>query len=132
MSTCSGQELGEILPPVREQMEWMWSCYAQDEATKTDPRLSPSLTDGVSEMHPPTLVVAAEYDPLRDEAMQYADALARSGGAVEARTEQGLPHAFCNMGGILPEGLQAFDRAVAEMNRHLRADPAPTVSSEPS
>ncbi len=132
MSTPSWRTLGDLLPPVREQMAWMWHQYAPDEATHTDPLLTPSAAGSVPPAHPATLILAAEYDPLRDEAMQYADTLAQSGVAVEARTEQGLPHAFANLGGILPEGLQAFDRAVAEMNRHLRADPAPTVSSEPS
>ena len=125
MSTPSWRALGELLPPVREQMEWMWHQYAPDEATHTDPLLTPSAADSVPPGHPATLILAAEYDPLCDEAMQYAETLTRSGAAVEARIEHGLPHAFCNMGGILPEGLEAFDRAVAEMNRHLRADPEP-------
>lgn len=125
MSTPSWASLGDLLPPVREQMEWMWRQYAPDAATHTDSLLSPSAADSVPPGHPATLILAAEYDPLRDEAMQYGDTLARSGVAVEARIEQGLPHAFCNMGGILAEGLQAFDRAVDEMNRHLRAKPAP-------
>jgi len=29
----------------------------------------PSSADAIPEMHPPTLVVATEYDPLRDEAL---------------------------------------------------------------
>ncbi len=125
MSTPSWRTLGDLLPPVREQMKWMWHQYAPDGATHTDPLLTPSAADSVPPAHPATLILAAEYDPLRDEAMQYAEMLEQSGVAVEARIEQGLPHAFCNLGGILPEGLQAFDRAGAEMNRHLRAEPAP-------
>jgi len=125
MSTPSWRTLGDLLPPVREQMRWMWHRYAPDEATRTDPHLSPATANSVPSAHPATIILAAEYDPLRDEAMQYAEILAQSGVAVEARIEQGLPHAFCNMGGILPAGLQAFDRAVVEMNRHLRAEPAP-------
>lgn len=129
MSTPSWRSLGDLLPPVREQMEWMWHQYAPDEATHTDSRLTPAAADSVPSAHPATLILAAEYDPLRDEAMHYAETLAQSGAAVEARLEQGLPHAFCNMGGILPEGLQAFDSAVAEMNRHLRSEPAPAATS---
>lgn len=124
MSTPSWRTLGDLLPPVREQMEWMWHQYAPDEATHTDSLLTPSAAESVPPAHPATLILAAEYDPLRDEAMQYAETLAQSGVAVEARIELGLPHAFCNLGGILPEGLQAFDRAAAVMNRHLRAEPA--------
>ncbi|MEZ5372946.1 MAG: alpha/beta hydrolase [Microthrixaceae bacterium] len=126
MSTPSWRSLGELLPPVREQMEWMWHEYAPDEATHTDWRLTPAAVDPVPPAHPATLVLAAEYDPLHDEAMHYAETLERSGVAVESRVEQGLPHAFCNMGGVLPEGLEAFDRAVAEMGRHLRAQPSPS------
>ncbi len=122
MSTPSWQQLGDLLPPAREQMEWMWHQYAPDEATHTDPLLSPSAIDRVPASHPATLILAAEYDPLRDEAMRYADTLAQAGVPVEAIIEEGLPHAFCNMGGVLPQGLQAFDRAVAEMNRQLRAE----------
>jgi len=125
LSTPSWRSLGDLLPPVREQMQWMWHQYAPDQATHTDPYLSPAAANLVPPAHPATLILAAEYDPLRDEAMQYAETLAQSGVTVEARIEQGLPHAFCNMGGILPEGLEAFDRAVAEMDRHLRAEPAP-------
>ncbi len=125
MSTPSWRALGDLLPPVREQMEWMWRQYAPNEATHTDSRLTPAGTDSVPPAHPATMIVAAEYDPLCDEAMQYAETLARSGVAVEARIERGLPHAFCNMGSILPEGLEAFDRAVAAMNLKLRAQPAP-------
>ncbi len=123
MSTPSWQALGDRLAPAREQMEWMWHQYAPDEATRTDSRLTPAAADSVPRAHPATLILAAEYDPLRDEAMQYADTLTQSGVTVDAHVAQGLPHAFCNMGGILPEGLLAFDRAVAEMDRHLRSEP---------
>ena len=129
MSTPSWQALGDLLPPVREQMAWMWHQYAPDMATHTDPLLTPSAADSVPPAHPATLILAAEYDPLRDEAMQYAETLRQAGVAVEARIEQGLPHAFCNLGGIIPEGLQTFDRAVAEMNRHLRAESAPAATT---
>ena len=101
-------------------MEWFAGHYVPEGVELTDVRLSPIF--GKLEGLPPAIVLTAEYDPLRDEAMQYAETLRQAGVAAEARIEQGLPHAFCNLGGILPEGLQAFDRAVAEMNRHLRAE----------
>jgi acetyl esterase len=71
-------------------------------------------------LHPPTLILAAEYDPLRDEAMDYAEKLSSQGIAVSARIEPGLVHAFCNLGGVLPQGFRAFDDAVAEMNTRMR------------
>jgi acetyl esterase len=72
-------------------------------------------------LYPPTLILAAEYDPLRDETMDYAEKLSSQGIAVSARIEPGLVHAFCNLSGVLPQGgLRAFDDAVAEMNTRMR------------
>ncbi len=119
-STDSWNELGETFAPVREQMEWMWSLYAPDSAVRNDPRASPAAAVEIPEAHPPTLILAAEYDPLRDEAMAYAAKLSSAGIDASARIEPGLPHAFCNLGGILPLGLEAFDAAIAEMNARIR------------
>ncbi len=118
----SWQTLGALFAPVREQMDWMWSLYAPDKSMRSDPRVSPSVAKTIPEWHPATLIVAAEYDPLKDEAMAYAEKLTAQGIAVTARIEPGLPHAFCNLGGFLPQGLQAFDHAIAEMNTRLRQD----------
>lgn len=121
-STESWHTLGTLFAPVREQMDWMWSLYAPEQPMRSDPRVSPSVAITIPEWHPPTLIVAAEYDPLRDEAMAYAEKLSAQSIAVAARVESGLPHAFCNLGGFLPQGLHAFDQAVAEMNTALRQD----------
>lgn len=118
--TGSWARLGDILAPKREQMAWMWSLYAPTADMRSDPRVSPSLAKDVPAGHPRTLIVAAEYDPLRDEAMAYADKLAAAGVPVSARIEPGLTHAFCNMGGVLPLGLEKFDVAVSEMNASLQ------------
>lgn len=119
-STNSWDDLGETFAPLREQMEWMWSLYAPDSAVRSDPRVSPTHAVEIPESHPPTLILAAEYDPLRDEAMAYATKLSSAGIDASARIEPGLPHAFCNLGGILPLGLEAFDVAIAEMNTRIR------------
>jgi acetyl esterase len=41
---------------------------------------------------PPTLIVTAEHDPLRDEGNDYAELLRASGALVVHREEAGLPH----------------------------------------
>ncbi len=43
---------------------------------------------------PQTLLIACEHDPLRDDALEYADRLTAAGVAVELRRELGLIHGF--------------------------------------
>lgn len=128
LSAPSWSELGDSFAPTREQMAWMWSLYAPEEVMRLDQRVSPTVAMTIPEFHPATLILAAEYDPLRDEAMDYAEKLSSHGIDVSTRIEPGLPHAFCNLGGILPQGLEAFDGAVAEMNTRIRRSDSDEIS----
>jgi cation diffusion facilitator CzcD-associated flavoprotein CzcO/acetyl esterase/lipase len=61
-------------------MQWFWDHYA-DPADRTDPRASPLRAAKLGGL-PPAFVVTCEFDPLRDEGIAYAEALAAAG--VEA------------------------------------------------
>ena len=80
----------------------------------TDPRISPLLFEDLSGA-PPAIVVVAECDPLRDEAVAYAGLLEHFGVAVELLEAEGMVHGFLRLGGVIPEALDIVD----DLARHL-------------
>lgn len=88
------------------------------DVDRSDPRLAPyrgSLA-GLA----PAVVVVAEYDPLRDDGLAYAAALADAGVPVEVRTFPGLIHGFADMGRHSPGAQAAVDETVALFRAVLR------------
>jgi len=90
--------------------QMMVRSYAPSEAQQCDPRVSPLLFPNLGDL-PPTLVVTAQYDVLRDEGAALATALARGGTPVEHVRAAGMIHGFANYSGISPAAALAFDRA---------------------
>jgi acetyl esterase len=72
---------------------WYWEQYAGSPADLGDPDLAPLLSDRLGTL-PPTLVVTAEHDPLRDEGEALAGRLAESGVEVTATRYLGQIHGF--------------------------------------
>lgn len=77
-------------------MAWFIGNYADESADVLDPLLSPLRGDLAGQ--PPAIVVTAEFDPLRDEGIAYADALEAAGVEVQHHTYPGLIHGFFDMG----------------------------------
>jgi acetyl esterase/lipase len=73
----------------RSLMFWSWDLYCSP-ADRTDPRVSPLR--GKLEGLPPAYVVTNEFDPLRDEGIAYADALAAAGVPVQQLQARGHFH----------------------------------------
>ena len=72
---------------------WYWQQYAATPADLTDPDLAPLRSDRLATL-PPTLLVTAEHDPLRDEGEHLAARLAELGVEVVATRYLGQVHGF--------------------------------------
>jgi acetyl esterase len=92
-------------------MAWFVEHYlAGDQGSEDDPRVSPLLaSDDALAASPPTLVVTAEFDPLRDEGIAYAQRLAEVGVTTSHVLFHGQIHGFFS----LPEFLDDADTARA-------------------
>lgn len=77
----------------RREAEWYWQQYAASADDLTNPDLAPLLSPRLGTL-PPTLVVTAEHDPLRDEGEHLARELAEQGVSVVATRYLGMVHGF--------------------------------------
>ncbi|WP_024507643.1 alpha/beta hydrolase fold domain-containing protein [Bradyrhizobium sp. ARR65] len=86
----------------RSLMYWFWDLYCSP-ADRTDPRVSPLRGDlgGL----PPAYVVTCEFDPLRDEGIAYAEALAAAGVPVEQFKARGHFHSSFTMVDVVITGV---------------------------
>jgi acetyl esterase len=94
----------ECLVP-REDLAWYYAAYYGTERDRRDPLVSPIHADlsGV----PPALIIAAEFDTLRDEDSAYAERLREFGVHAEYRCYSGMVHGFLQMGGLVPQARRA-------------------------
>ncbi|MGX7895526.1 alpha/beta hydrolase [Tsuneonella sp. HG222] len=95
-----------------ELMNWFTQAYAPD---RTSPRNYPLLEADHSRT-PPTVVLTAGLDPLRDSGREYAQHLIGQGVDVVCIEAKGIHHGFVTMRKAVPSGradLQRVYRALA-------------------
>jgi acetyl esterase/lipase len=83
-------------------MQWFWDHYA-DGDDRTHPHASPLRCDDLSNL-PPALVVTCEFDPLRDEGVAYAEAMAAAGVPVRQLSARGHTHTSLTMVDVILSG----------------------------
>lgn len=89
----------ECLVP-REDLAWYYRTYADGRCDYRDPRVSPLFAPDLSGL-PPALIIAAEYDALRDEAKAYAEPLQLAGVATRYRCAESMVHGYLQMRGLV-------------------------------
>ena len=112
--TTNGQ--GYLL--TADTMAYFHDHYIADAAQDHDWRASPLLHPDLSKL-PPALVLTAGYDPLRDEALQYSQALTQAGNRCTHILFERQIHGFLLMGKVLDEANTAVQICAAELRRAL-------------
>ena len=101
-----------------EGMRWFWEHYAPGVAPD-DPDASPLQAISLPTL-PPTFVLTAEYDVLRDEGLAYAEKLKAAGVAVTHTHAPDMHHNFPVSPGTVGRFPQS-SAAVAKIGTWLRA-----------
>ena len=74
-------------------MEWFWDSYTDETSDLSDPYLCPVRLVDASDL-PRMVVVVAEFDPLRDEGLEFAVKVRSGGGEVISWTADDQMHGF--------------------------------------
>jgi len=101
--------------------EWgiqAWNWYLAAEEDRNNPSAVPLLIKDFKKT-PPTLVILAEHDPLRDEGEQLAQNMKKSGTSVKKSLYKGMVHGFMHMGIILDETQTAIEEIAAFATKNL-------------
>ncbi|TFI59253.1 alpha/beta hydrolase [Sphingomonas parva] len=91
----------------REGMDWFDRCYRPD---KEDWRYAPMLRS--QEGMPPTVLVTASLDPIRDQGRAYAAALAQAGVPIVFREARGNIHGFISLRKAIPSSEEDVRAAI--------------------
>jgi acetyl esterase len=96
-------------------MMWFIDHYLRDARDRDDPRFAPLRQPDLRGL-PPALVLAAEYDPLRDEGERYAERLRVAGIPTRLIRYDGMIHGFFR----LPVAMSRANQAIADAAAGLR------------
>lgn len=102
----------------RASMKLAWETFVPDPALRLTPDVAPLATADLSGM-PPTLIITAEYDVLRDEGADYADALLAAGVPVVHTRYMGVNHGFARKLGTIDDARAAADQVASALRAAL-------------
>lgn len=110
--TESWRTLGADHMLTRDWMRWAWASYLGDAGSLA---ADVDLLRADLASLPPTHIITAAFDPLRDEGEALGAAIRTSGGVVTMTRYEGMIHGFASLPMLTPMA----DRAITEMGRKL-------------
>jgi acetyl esterase len=113
-SLASHRKLAEGYLLTAPLYAWYRDNYAGPAVDRDDWRLSPLFAEDLSGL-PPTILLYAGFDPLRDEAAAFIMKLTLAGVPVEPLYFADMIHGFLTMGGAIPAAAAAVTRIADAM-----------------
>jgi acetyl esterase len=107
---CRGESktrYGEGYLITRAAVDWFWDHYLARPEDIESPLASPLNTRDLSGVAP-ALILTAEYDPSRDEALEYQRALQAAGVDAQHVSLDGLIHGVFWMSGAIPRSSEVL------------------------
>ncbi|UVA79378.1 alpha/beta hydrolase [Pandoraea commovens] len=117
--TPSYERLADGVGLTRDEMRWYWKEFLGDvEPAEDDVRVN-LMAEAPRHPLPNSLVIAAEYDPLHDEAVEYARFVARTGARAEIIEAAGLTHSFARLQPFVPQARMVMHDAAQRLREWL-------------
>jgi acetyl esterase len=101
----------------RASMRLAWETFVPEPALRFSPDVAPLAADLAG--MPSTLIITAEYDVLRDEGADYADALIAAGVPVVHVRYAGMNHGFARKLVLFDAARAAADQVAASLRAAL-------------
>ena len=98
----------------RDSMVWFWDHYIGPDGDGSHPYASPIRADSLAGL-PAATIIAAQYDPLVDEAEAFKVALEAAGNDVTYTCYEGMIHGFNGQVGIFDSARDALDEAATRL-----------------
>jgi acetyl esterase len=102
----------------RASMRLAWEAYVPDPLQRLTPDVAIFATPDLAGM-PPTLIITAEYDVLRDEGADYADALRAAGVPAVHTRYMGVNHGFARKLAVIDAARAATDQVASALRAAL-------------
>jgi acetyl esterase len=121
---CATESMRDNVDPMffnGHSVPWFWNLYLADPADGESPYASPLNATDHSGL-PATLMITAEFCPLRDEGEAYADVLSLASVPVEYHRYADLPHGFLAMAAVLDIARDALEVIAGFLRQRLGRD----------
>jgi len=97
-------------------MKWLWDMYLNGPKDRSNPYAVPHAALSLSDL-PPTVMITAEYDVLREDGIAYYEKLKAAGNQVAYQDSPGMIHGFFNYGKYISDGIAIRDWFATEIRK---------------